>query len=300
MADSAQISVLSTNNTNIDPLQLTLQNNNPSPIKNLNSKINSSESNQKRRFKNLVECYPCTVDDCQILFETQKELDEHKATHEKIYKCDFEKCEKTFAKLINLRKHYNAHYKNKKIYHCPYQGCNKSFSASYSLTSHYRIHTGNMPFKCEICGKKFFDKANWQYHSNNIHKSIIRNKLICQHKNCEHISKSVKQLLMHHDKLEEQCVKEKNLLLKLIMFYQSASAYLLESSENQKIDKDFVNFEDNLGVDDEYKTIWINYISNYKLDEELKEEVSLIRKQIKNVIDSSKNKDKYKGILDNC
>ena len=243
MADSAQISVLSTNNTNIDPLQLTLQNNNPSPIKNFNSKINSSESNQKRRFKNLVECYPCTVDDCQILFETQKELDEHKATHEKIYKCDFEKCEKTFAKLINLRKHYNAHYKNKKIYHCPYQGCNKSFSASYSLTSHYRIHTGNMPFKCEICGKKFFDKANWQYHSNNIHKSIIRNKLICQHKNCEHISKSVKQLLMHHDKLEEQCVKEKNLLLKLIMFYQSASAYLLESSENQKIDKDFVNFD---------------------------------------------------------
>ena len=104
---------------------------------------------------------------------------------------------------------------------------------------------------------------------------------------------------MHHDKLEEQCVKEKNLLLKLIMFYQSASAYLLESSNNPKIDKDFVNFEDNLGVDDEYKTIWINYINNYKLDEDLEKEVSLIRNQIKNVIDSSKNKDKYKGILDN-
>ena len=157
-----------------------------------------------------------------------------------------------------------------------------------------------MPFRCEICDKKFFDRANWQYHISNIHRTIISDKLTCQHKNCGHLSKTVKQLLMHHDKLEEQCVKEKNLLLKLIMFYQSASAYLLESSENQKIDKDFVNFEDTLGVDDEYKTIWINYISNYKLDEELKEEVSLIRKQIKNVIDSSKNKDKYKGILDNC
>jgi uncharacterized Zn-finger protein len=299
MAESAQISVSSTNNTNNDLLQSTLQNNNLSPNQNSSPKINSNQSIQKRRFKNLVECYPCTVDDCQILFETQKELDEHKATHEKIYKCDFQKCEKSFAKLANLRKHYNAHYKNKKIFHCPYQGCNKSFSASYSLTSHYRIHTGNMPFKCEICGKKFFDKANWQYHSNNIHKKIIRNKLTCQHKNCEHISKSVKQLLMHHDKLEEQCVKEKNLLLKLIMFYQSASAYLLESSNNPKIDKDFVNFEDNLGVDDEYKTIWINYINNYKLDEDLEKEVSLIRNQIKNVIDSSKNKDKYKGILDN-
>ena len=162
MAESAQISVSSTNNTNIDLLQSTLQNNNLSPNQNSSPKINSNQSIQKRRFKNLVECYPCTVDDCQILFETQKELDEHKATHEKIYKCDFQKCEKSFAKLANLRKHYNAHYKNKKIFHCPYQGCNKSFSASYSLTSHYRIHTGNMPFKCEICGKKFFDKANWQ------------------------------------------------------------------------------------------------------------------------------------------
>ena len=291
MAESGQISYSSTNvelpqtTTNINKLD--------------QSQIKALEPNQKSRFKNLVECYPCTVDDCQILFETEKELDEHKATHEKLYKCDFENCEKSFAKLVNLRKHYNSHYKNKKIYHCPYQGCKKSFSASYSLTSHYRIHTGNMPFKCEICGKKFFDKANWQYHTNNIHKKIIRNKLICQHKNCEHISKSIKQLLMHHDKLEEQCVKEKNLLLKLIMFYQSATAYLLENSETKKLNENFINFEDNLGVDDEYKTIWINYINSYKLDDELMKEVSLIRKQIANVINSSKNKDKYKGILDN-
>ena len=291
MAESAQISYSSTN------IEL------PQTTTNLNkldqSQIKALEPNQKSRFKNLVECYPCTVDDCQILFETEKELAEHKATHEKLYKCDFENCEKSFAKLVNLRKHYNSHYKNKKIYHCPYQGCNKSFSASYSLTSHYRIHTGNMPFKCEICGKKFFDKANWQYHTNNIHKKIIRNKLICQHKNCEHISKSIKQLLMHHDKLEEQCVKEKNLLLKLIMFYQSATAYLLESSETKKLNENFINFEDNLGVDDEYKTIWINYINSYKLDDELMKEVSLIRKQITNVINTSKNKDKYKSILDN-
>ena len=119
MAESAQISYSS---TNIEIPQTIVK------LNNLNkSATNSFEFNQKSRFKNLVECYPCTVDDCQILFETQKELDEHKLTHEKIYKCDFEKCEKTFAKFVNLRKHYNSHYKNKKIYHCPYQGCNKKF-----------------------------------------------------------------------------------------------------------------------------------------------------------------------------
>lgn len=57
--------------------------------------------------------------------------------------------------------------------------------------------------------KKFFDRANWQYHTSNIHKKIIPDKLTCQHKNCGHLSKTVKQLLMHHDKLEDQCVKEK-------------------------------------------------------------------------------------------
>ena len=251
----------------------------------------------KNRFKNLVECYPCTVDDCQILFDSKKELDEHKATHVKLYKCIFEKCGKSFSKIINLRKHYRAHYKNKKIYFCPYEGCNKSFTVYYSLNSHYRIHTGNMPFRCEICDKKFFYRANLEYHTNNIHKKLITDKLTCQHKNCGHLSKNVKQLLMHHDKLEEQCVKEKNLLLRLIMAYQSATVDLLEDwgyhqGPNSK------KFEENFGVDDEYRNIWINYINNFDLEDDLKKDVSLIKIQIKNVVNNCKNKDKYIGILD--
>ena len=261
------------------------------------SEVPLVETSSKKRFKNLVECYPCLVDDCQILFNSQKELDEHKVIHTKLFKCDFPNCEKSFQKLINLRKHSKAHYKNKKIYICPYEGCKKCFSAYYSLNSHYRIHTGNMPFRCEICDKKFFDRANWQYHTNNIHKEIIPDKLTCPHKNCGHLSKTVKQLLMHHDKLEEQCVKEKNLLVRLIMFYQNATYFLLQDRKLEN-NSDFLKFEGNLGVDDEYKNIWINYINNFDLDDDLKKDVSLIKIQTKNVVNSSKNKDKYKGILD--
>ena len=147
-----------------------------------NQMIQSWRNITSKRFKNLVECYPCTVEDCQILFESKDELDKHHETHSKLFKCEFPGCEKSFMKLTNLRKHNKSHSKNKKIYFCPFEGCNKSFTASYSVTLHYRIHTGNKPFQCDICGKKFFDKANWQYHVNNMHKKIISKNLICQHK----------------------------------------------------------------------------------------------------------------------
>ena len=67
-----------------------------------------------KRFKNLVECYLCQVDDCQILFETKEELEEHKKTHSELNHCNFQNCEKTFMKIINLRKHSKLHFKNKK------------------------------------------------------------------------------------------------------------------------------------------------------------------------------------------
>ena len=288
MADAGHIS---TSSTGEEPPINTCQN-----IQK-NQMIQSWRNITSKRFKNLVECYPCTVEDCQILFESKDELDKHHETHSKLFKCEFPGCEKSFMKLTNLRKHNKSHSKNKKIYFCPFEGCNKSFTASYSVTLHYRIHTGNKPFQCDICGKKFFDKANWQYHVNNMHKKIISKNLICQHKNCDHKSKSIKQLLMHHDKLEEQCVKEKNILLKLIMSYQSAILSILDSKENNITNN--IIFEDNVGIDDEKRNIWANYINKYNLDEELKEYAKLILIQSKNVINSSTDKNKYKGILGN-
>ena len=42
-----------------------------------NSIVQSWRNITSKRFKNLVECYPCIVEDCQILFESKEELEKH-------------------------------------------------------------------------------------------------------------------------------------------------------------------------------------------------------------------------------
>ena len=277
----------------------------------LNQNINSNSEEDKekgeeipewqkctsKRFKNLVECYLCKVDDCQILFETKEELNSHKKSHIQLYKCSFPNCEKSFMKIINLRKHTKYHYKNKRKYYCPFEGCGRSFTASYSLTLHYRIHAGITHYKCDICGKKFFYRANYQYHTNNMHRKTISEKLICQHINCGHKSKSIKQLLMHHDKLEEQCIKEKNLLLELVVLFQNATIFLLNNNKNDI--QELKKMEQQIGIDEEKKNIWNMAIKHCHLDDDLKNDVNLIKIQSKNVINSAIDKNKYQGVVDN-
>ena len=83
MIDSGHISTSSTGEEPaIDPCQNIQK----------NSSIQSWRNITSKRFKNLVECYLCKVEDCQILFETKEELNEHKKTaHNELYKCNFNK-----------------------------------------------------------------------------------------------------------------------------------------------------------------------------------------------------------------
>ena len=187
-----------------------------------------------KKYKNLIHCYLCRIEDCQKLFITNQELIEHRKTHTQINECPVEGCNKSFKDIINLRKHYKYHFPTQKRYICPFEGCGKCFTASYNLTIHYRIHIGKKPYKCQKCGKGFFDKANYRYHISSKHQNINSKQLICQHKNCKHKSKSIKQRLMHHDKLENFCNQEKNSLINLLMFYQESTAHLLNSESIPK------------------------------------------------------------------
>ena len=193
--------------------------------------------NKKRKNSNLVKCSKCNIDDCETLFETKEELDKHKLTHDKIYKCSYEGCLMQFMHEKNLQKHSKVHCTLIKNYKCPFPGCGKRFTALYNQKIHYRIHTGERPYKCNVCGNNYYDRANYKYHIKTAHNIIDKNEIICSHSGFCHEFKTKKQKIMHHNKLEKECRSEKNFIIKLIYNYEKAINFLNNQNDDFNLEK---------------------------------------------------------------
>jgi hypothetical protein len=238
--------------------------------------ISSLFQQYHKKVKILPMCYPCAADDCTMLFDKKEDCEKHTKIHENLIKCNYPGCNKQFIQFVNLKKHFKHHFPTKKIYFCSFPGCNKSFTASYNLTIHDRIHKGDRPYECEKCGKKFFDRANYKYHITVKHIEIKVKDRTCQHKGCYHKSKTIKQKLMHHDKLEIECKNEKNNLFNLLNNFRNS-------------------IKDLLGLDSDL----IDDLNKYEGKDTMKEEIFNLKEQAKTLFEAAVDKDQYKGIVGN-
>ncbi|XP_025106288.1 transcription factor E4F1-like isoform X2 [Pomacea canaliculata] len=77
------------------------------------------------------------------------------------FTCDV--CSMKFKELPVLKAHMLTH-SNVRQYRCTYEGCPYAFKTKGSLTRHIRRHTGERPYSCEACGRKFAESGALTRH----------------------------------------------------------------------------------------------------------------------------------------
>ncbi|XP_051730269.1 zinc finger protein 410 [Ctenopharyngodon idella] len=84
---------------------------------------------------------------------------------EKIHRCPYESCHRTFTYPAHLKYHLKTH-RNDRTFRCGAEGCGKSFYVLQRLQVHMRIHNGEKPFICneKNCGKRFTTAGNLKNH----------------------------------------------------------------------------------------------------------------------------------------
>jgi hypothetical protein len=102
---------------------------------------------------------------------------------------------------------------------------------------------------------------------------------------------------MHHDKLEEFCIQEKNLLLNLVMLYQKSTVFLLKKETDTKNDED-KNIINKINENNYEDNKIINEIKKFKVSEDLKNDLNNILIQSKVVFNNAINQDQYQDLID--
>ncbi len=93
--------------------------------------------------------------------------------------------------------------------------------------SNYSCKNHNCSQKFDSIESKFFHELNCKYN--------YSKQFVCKHKGCNLKFKTKRQLIVHHNKFEEECLNDKNLLIKIVeMYKKTLTAMVKKFSVNKE------------------------------------------------------------------
>jgi DNA-directed RNA polymerase subunit RPC12/RpoP len=119
----------------------------------------------------IFKCVFCTKEFSSRKTKIQHERNVHSS--EGIHECSV--CHKIFASVQYLRDHSKVHSETS-LYQCSGydEDCNKMFRSSKDLKRHVRgVHTGEKPYECLVCGKRFSASSNLSEHKT-LHSGVMK------------------------------------------------------------------------------------------------------------------------------